>query len=447
MDVPLLIAEPDPEARRVLLEQCTSLGYAARGAESAAETRRILEDHPIGVLIFATELDEQEPPSLLPESDGEVPVRVRIVPATRRRPPRSADLTRELEILRRPVHPDALARTLARIAARRTLQGERDELRDRRERQARIAITGRSGAASRLRDQVQRIADNPRSTVLVTGERGVEKELVARAIHSLSTRAAGPFRVLDCLAPAPPRFEAALLGSGRGEGRLAQTGSGTLLLREVTALGPDEQAALVPLLRDRRWKSATSGTDRALEARLIASTGGDLERLVEEGRFLEDLFYRLNVLTIRVPPLRDRIEDLPVLARSLLQEESGRSAPRPPELAVATLEALASYPWPGNLRELRLTLARAALLAPGATILPEHLALDLGALPGTLPGAPSPAEGADASLPATRSLRHLEEGLIRRVLEEQEGNRSRAARVLGIHRSTLYNKLRQYRIE
>jgi DNA-binding NtrC family response regulator len=438
MEATLLVAEPDPDARRSLVELCGSLGHEVRGVGGGAALRAALRKHPIGVLLLAAELEDGE--ELNPPAD--LPPRIRIASPSESIPDRGGCW----DTLIRPVGPAELRRALERIALLRALEGERDELRSAGIRRARAVITGPSSAAARLREQVRRIADNPRSTVLITGEAGVETELVARAIHSLSVRERKPFRVLDGPTSISPRFESSLFGTPLGEGLLAQAGEGTLFLREVTALGPEAQLALIPLLRDRVWRSIGSEIDRALETRLIASTERDLEGAVADGGFLEDLFYRLNVLTIRVPPLRERIDDLPLLAESVLEEEGIGGSNRPIDLSPAALELLAAHSWPGNLRELRLAVGRAALLAPGETIDPGHLTLHLGG-GGKIGNEPREESGGGSSLAETRSLRHLEEELIRRVLEEQEGNRSRAARVLGIHRSTLYNKLQQYRIE
>ena len=286
-------------------------------------------------------------------------------------------------------------------------------------------LFGPSAAATRLAGQVERVAGTPRTTVLLRGSRRIELELTARAIHEASPAAGGPF----------VRVQAA-----RHEGHpspLATQEGGTFFLEEVADLDPRSQESLVATLEER---VASTGSTAA--ARLVASTAKDLELEVEEGRFREDLFYRLNVLTLRVPGLDERIEDLATIANRLLAElrdALGRAF----TLSADAVETLEARDWSGGLLELRATLTCAAVASGSAgTIEPGHV-------PGAAPSAPA---NSDALIPLPprsegRVLRDVEEAAIRRILIEAAGNRSQAARTLGINRTTLYNKMRLYGIQ
>lgn len=308
------------------------------------------------------------------------------------------------------------------------------------------AMVGSSLAMRTLRDQVRRVAAAPRSTVLVIGESGTGKELVARAVHQSSDRASGPFVAVNCASLGSGLFESELFGyepgaftGARAEGHpglLAAAEGGTLLLDEIGELELGVQARLLRLLEERSYRRVGGSTDRAADVRIVAATHRDLARMVEAGTFREDLYYRLNVLSLGVPPLRERPGDAGLLAEHFLTvvaRELGRGPSGFTPEAVAGLE---SWPWPGNVRELRNCVERAAVHAGDRPIALEHLGLEGGpaGTGGTDPGAPLAPEELD--------LRRMEERLVRRALELTGGNKSASARLLGVNRATLYNKLR-----
>jgi len=284
-----------------------------------------------------------------------------------------------------------------------------------------LLLLGGSGAATRLRDQIRRVAGTPQTTVLVTGERGFDLGVVARAIHDESSLGAGPFELVDCLTLSQSMEDL----SDRARG-------GTLFLHEVSALDAARQDSLLAFLETRVGQDA--------EFRLIASTAHDLEARVERDSFREDLLYRLNVLTVRVPSLRERVEDVPELVSRLLRGIQ-RGLGSTFQLLPGAIDALVSHSWTGNLLELETVVGIAALRSTAGTIGVEHLDLWMeSALGNARKGVLEPVP------PPSRSLRDVEEATIRRVLSEEGGNRSSAARVLGINRTTLYNKLRLYGI-
>ncbi len=350
------------------------------------------------------------------------------------------------DLLELPLSAPKLQLAFARALRNRDVRLEADWMRQELDKSRRTTLTGRSRAILRIRDQVQRIASTPRTTVLVTGEAGSGKERVARAIHQASARAARPFVLVACGLSDPERLETLLYGQhsdappGPLGCALANAEGGTLYLSQIEHIGANVQRRILQLLQDRTWTPGEHGEDRLADLRVIASSNVDLTRLVDEGRFREDLLYRLNVLSVEVPPLRERREDLPDLIHEEL-ELLGLQLGRPGKsLAPDAIEALAQHGWSGNLQELHNALERGALAASGHVITRS----DLGLIPpagGTLP------VNTDQIELESFQLRHMEEVVIRRALQSTRGNRSETARLLGVNRTTLYNKLRAYEID
>ena len=278
--------------------------------------------------------------------------------------------------------------------------------------------------------------------LLITGESGTGKEVVAVIVHRWSARAGAPFIKVNCAAIPEQLLESELFGHEKGAftgavarriGRFEEADGGTLLLDEIGEMSPALQAKLLRVTQDGRFNRIGSNTEIHADVRILAATNRDLERDVEEGRFREDLFYRLNVMEIHLPPLRDRRADIVLLARRFAEELS-KGKPRFSPGAIACLE---QYAWPGNVRELRNAIERAVLLARGDVILTEHL-------PKRVQLTPEQPEQAATPIPGT-VMNEVERTTILRVLKEQHYNRSEAARALGISRRTLTYRLKEYR--
>jgi len=307
-------------------------------------------------------------------------------------------------------------------------------------------LVGPSAALRHVREKIARVAAAPRTTVLVTGESGVGKEVVARGIHALSARRDGPFVALNCAALTDGLLEAELFGhepgaytgaSTRGrDGLFAAADGGTLLLDEVGELAGELQAKLLRVLQERSYRRVGGTVDHKTDVRIIACTNRDLAALVEQGTFREDLYYRLNVLVLRVPPLRERREDILPIAAHLCEEIEREHGVGTEGLSSHAEAALESHNWPGNVRELGNALERASIECGGGLIELEHLGL-------SLPLSSSPEGGGEAP---ELNIKKMEEHLIRRALDATGGNRSHSARLLGVNRTTLYNKLRAYQI-
>jgi transcriptional regulator with GAF, ATPase, and Fis domain len=287
------------------------------------------------------------------------------------------------------------------------------------------------------------------TTVLLLGESGTGKEVVARFIHRGSARKDGPFVALNCAALPEQLLEAELFGYERGAftgatqskpGQLEQAAGGVLFLDEVAEMSVSAQAKFLRVLQEREFQRLGGTRVLKTDVRVVAATNRDLQKAIERGQFRDDLYYRLNVFAIRLPPLRDRRDDVLLLAEAFIQE-IGRSIGRPPAgISREAREALLTYHWPGNVRELRNILERAAILCDGGLIAAEHLAL------GPPSAHPSPTVHATPSAPvaATRDLKSVERALIAKALDDAHFNKAEAARALGLTRAQLYVRLRKH---
>jgi transcriptional regulator with GAF, ATPase, and Fis domain len=313
-------------------------------------------------------------------------------------------------------------------------------------------VIGESASWKTVLKQAAQVAATE-ATVLLLGESGTGKEVVARFIHRGSPRGKGPFVALNCAALPEQLLESELFGYERGAftgavqqraGQLEQAAGGTLFLDEVAEMAPNVQAKFLRVLQEREFQRL--GGTRVLKAdtRVVAATNRDLERAIERQQFREDLYYRLNVFAIRLPPLRERRDDILVLSEALL-EDVGRSLSRPAAgIAQDARRALLDYHWPGNVRELRNILERAAILADGGLIVAEHFAFR-GAAP--VPVAAAEAPGPAAGDGQSSDLKTVERSLIERAMADSRFNKSKAARQLGLTRAQLYAKLRRYGLE
>jgi Nif-specific regulatory protein len=296
------------------------------------------------------------------------------------------------------------------------------------------------------------------TTVLLLGESGTGKEVVARFIHRASARRDGPFVAVNCAALPEQLLEAELFGYERGaftgatqskHGQLEQAAGGVLFLDEVAEMSVAAQAKFLRVLQEREFQRLGGTRVLKTDARIVAATNRDLQRAIECGHFRSDLYYRLNVFAIRLPPLRDRRDDVLPLTEAFVQE-IGRSIGRPPAgVSRQAREALLDYHWPGNVRELRNILERAAILCDGGLIAAEHLALGPPATPSSPAVQPPPmtTASASASIASPTDLKSVERALIAKALNDAHANKSEAARALGLTRAQLYVRLRKHGLD
>jgi hydrogenase-4 transcriptional activator len=313
-----------------------------------------------------------------------------------------------------------------------------------------------SAAMTRLVEQIQRLQGND-LTVLITGESGTGKELVARAIHVGSHRSAAMFLPYNCTTTGRDLADSQLFGHRRGAftgavsdqpGLVRSAGGGTLFLDEIGDLPLDVQPKLLRFLEQSEIMPIGETRPQRVDVRVLAATNADLEQRVADGKFREDLYYRLSVIRIHVPPLRERREEVPHLSTYFLREASERLGKPDIQLSSAVLDVFAQYWWPGNVRQLKNEIQRAvALSAPGGTIEPVHLSPEIGAtrLPGSAAGSGRRTVGVPASLAS--AVEQVERDLIQAALDRAGGNISETARALGLTRRGLYLKLRRLGLE
>lgn len=350
------------------------------------------------------------------------------------------------DYLTKPLDFDVLRLSLERALDHTRLATENQELRRRLTNQE-SPIVGRSPVIRELVDMVETVAPTE-ATVLITGESGTGKELVARAIQSSSLRKDKPFVTINCAALAENLLESELFGHEKGaftgadrrrEGRFVQADKGTLFLDEIGEMPLSLQAKLLRALQQGEVQRVGSDEPLTVDVRVIAATNRILADEVAAGRFREDLFYRLNVIGVEVPPLRARQEDIPLLAASFLDRHATANRKSLKGFTPQAMDALLRYSWPGNVRELENAVERAVILTTTDYVTER-------ALPLTVQNAPPAAED-DLSALGSMSLEDVEKKAIEATLRETEDNKSEAARRLGITRATLHSKLKKYGLE
>jgi two-component system response regulator HydG len=321
-------------------------------------------------------------------------------------------------------------------------------------------IVGESPVMRQLLALVERVAVSD-ATVLILGESGTGKELLSRTLHRVGPRADGPFVAFDCSALAPSLLEAELFGHEKGaftgagkarRGLFREAHGGTIFLDEIGDVAASIQNKLLRVLQEREIKPVGGDRFVQVDVRVVAATNKDLKQLVARGEFREDLYWRLAVVPIQVPPLRERKEDIPLLAAHILARRRGAAkhvgGRYPTQISPGAMQRLLAYHWPGNIRELENVLSRAAILCDGDRIRSDDLDL-VG-----LPGGAAAAGGAVAALPEGKTLkdavddavRAVEKAAIEAALAREGGSPAKAARVLGISRASIYNKIKEYGI-
>ncbi len=448
----LLVVEDKASLRDLLREVLSSRGFAVECLGDGAEAVVRLQAAPFDAVITDFKLPGADGMAVLDaalERDPECPVLVVTAFGT-------VELAVEAmkrgaaDFLLKPVDPDHLLLLVDRALGRRRLQRENLLLKDEVERRGGFpSIVGRTPVMREVEEQVARVAPTD-ATVLLAGESGTGKELFARAVHQLSGRRDRPFVALNCAAIPSTLIENELFGHEKGSytgaharqlGKFELAGGGTIFLDEIGELEKEVQGKILRVIQERTVERLGGTATLKVDVRVVAASNQDLRKAVEEGRFREDLFFRLNIFPITIPPLRLRTADIPLLADHFLRRFERELGKRGLELTPAALAKLQAYAWPGNVRELENALERAAILARGRTIGPGEIVLfaesgggpalgDLLDLRGTLPEA------------VARTVRAVEEWKVARALEEAGGDRKAAAERLGVTLKTLNAKLR-----
>lgn len=442
----VLVIDDEESMRAGCVQSLAEEGYKAFAAEDGVRGLQMAQKESFDVVILDLRMpgmDGMEVLEKLKEQDSSVVVVVITGYATIES---AVDAMKRgaYDFLPKPFTPEALLAIVERAADRKRLALENVCLRvELDERMGPDAIVGRSAAMVKVAELVQKVAPTD-STVLICGETGVGKELVARAIHRHSGRGEKPFVVVDCGALVETLFESELFGHVKGSftgavatthGKFELANGGTVFLDEIGDIGPNIQAKLLRVIQEREIVKVGSSQRVEVDVRIIAATNRDLAKEMSEGRFREDLFYRINVVPIQVPPLRDRREDIALLAEYFLKKFGQKRKRNVTGISAAAMRSLEAYDWPGNVRELEHAMERAVVMADGDVIEPgDLLYYGLGDA-----GPPAP--------PAGGRLAEAEKREIADALRQFNGHRGKAAEYLGINRKTLREKITKYQIE
>jgi two-component system response regulator AtoC len=357
------------------------------------------------------------------------------------------------DFVTKPINLERLELLIKRGLRERETTRENQELRQQVERKFGLEnMIGASPAINAVMATIRQVAPS-RATVLVLGESGTGKELAARAIHQLSPRAQARFVAVHCASLSTQLLESELFGHEKGAftgamerriGRFEQAAGGTLFLDEIGEIDPNTQVKILRVLGERTFERVGGNQTLKADVRLITATNKDLSKLVNEEKFREDLFFRLNVVQITLPPLRARKEDIPLLAQAFVKESCRENGKSLKEINDETLACLLNYDWPGNVRELRTAIEHGVVMSNSSAVFPKDLPAHIRS-GYKIPTAPSLLSSSQTLLPAQDGLNLRESAhyLILRALEECGGNRSKAAQKLGISRRTLYRRLQE----
>jgi two-component system response regulator AtoC len=453
----LLIVDDEAALRSAIAERLADHGFTVVQAGSGEEAMPLLAEFAFDILITDLRLPGMGGREVLDAALERYPDIIAIVITGYGTVKDAVDAIKQgaADFVTKPFQFDALLHVVQSAVEQRRLKSENAYLRSQLEDRYRIdGLVGKSRVMRDLFQLLETVAATS-STVLITGETGTGKELAARAIHHNSARRANRFVALNCSAIPETLLEAELFGHARGaftgavgtrQGRLEQAHKGTLFLDEVGTMSPSLQAKLLRVLQEREFERVGDSHTIKIDVRVVAATHSDLAKMVGEGSFREDLFYRLNVLPVQLPALRERREDIPLLMQHFLQrlaQDSGRTGMTVSQEAMRRLMA---YRWPGNVRQLENTVERALAFTQGRSV------IDVQDLPPEIQNHSGVIEGAEAWLPEDgldfeRYIEGIELSLIKRSLERTQGNKRQAARLLNLKRTTLIEKLKRLEAE
>jgi DNA-binding NtrC family response regulator len=446
----ILVVEDEDKLRRVVQLHLESAGYEVDGAPNAEQA-----------LPLATLADLIITDMRLPGMDGlqfieqlqSRGISAAVIVITAHGSVEAAVQAMKLgaaDFLQKPFSLDHLTTLVQKVMSVQSLRSENQRMREELDQRYQFGnIVGRSPAMRDIFHTVERVAPT-RATVLLAGESGVGKDMIARAIHQHSPRKTHPFVKINCTAIPENLMESELFGYEKGAftgantskpGKFEQADGGTVFLDEIGDVPGNIQVKLLRVLQDRQFERLGSNLTRNVDVRVIAATNADLRAALEEGRFREDLYYRLNVVPINIRPLRERREDIPFLAKHFVQKLSKELGTPAREISPAAMERLIAHPWPGNVRELENTIERSLVLASGNVLQPADIRLEPPRSTAAVPSQQMPL------LPEGETLEHWEQMMIREALRRANGNKSQAARMLGLTRNALRYRLSQMGME
>lgn len=446
----IVIAEDDRAQREVIADILALAGYDTGAAEDGAAAIRLLKDDTCDVLLTDLKMPDMDGLRLLRESKRLRPD-AEVILMTAHASVRTAVAAMKegaVDYLEKPFDKEELLVVVAKAIERRTLRRENEHLRELVADYSSMGnIVGDSPAMRQVFDRVRR-AVRVNSTVLILGESGTGKELIARHIHFAGPRKDKPFVVVNCAAVPENLVESELFGHEKGAftgaetsrpGKFEAAHGGTIFLDEIGDMRLDSQAKLLRVLQDGAVERVGGNEPRQVDVRVIVATNRNLRERVSEGRFREDLYFRLEVLPVPLPPLRDRLEDLPLLVQHFRQKLGRKLGAPPPRLDDEAMNVFRRYAWPGNVRELENTLEQLFILADGGNIGAKDL-------PGKFVQPPAGGAEGIALPPGGIVLEELEQTLIRQALERSKGRLKDAAALLGLSYKTLQYRLQKHGI-
>ena len=437
------------ESLRILLRNEGFTPHVAHGGRQGLEQIESLSPDIVLTDVRMPNVDGIEVLSAVRRQDPGIPVILMTAQATLQSAVQAVN-EGAFYYIQKPFRNDDLIAILRRAAEHRRLKVENQSLKQEIRRRD-TSTAGRPVGKSRSWLEVLRLAETvapTESTVLIQGESGTGKEVIARYIHQLSARTEGSFQSINCGALPESLLESELFGHVKGsftgavkdkQGLFASAAGGTFFLDEIGETTPATQVKLLRVLQHREVIPVGATESMPIDTRLIAATNRDLEEMMRRATFRQDLYYRLNVISLHLPPLRERTDDIPLLVESFLQRLSASRGGEEKELSDTAAEAIAAYPWPGNVRELENALERAWIMTPGPRI-------DLDALPERVL-APATSRLVDDRAAPNPTLEAIERAYILWVLNAENGNKTRAAESLGIDPSTLHRKLSRFGTE
>jgi two-component system response regulator HydG len=447
----VLVVDDDSGHLAALQTIMKSWGYAVEGTDDGVGAVARVKEEPFDLILMdvrMTEMSGLEALKAIKEYNPAIPILIMTAYSSVESAVEALKAG-AYDYLTKPLDFEVLKLVVERALEHTRLKAENLDLKEKLLGSfALVSIIGKSDPMKELLAMVAMVAGTE-ATALITGESGTGKELVAKAIHYNSPRKGRPFVVVNCAALTETLLESELFGHEKGaftgaerrrEGRFMQANTGTIFLDEIGEMSSTMQAKLLRVIQEREIQRVGSDVILKVDVRILAATNRDLLEEVASGRFREDLFYRLNVVSLKVPPLKERQEDIPLLAQHFLDRYSDKNGKRVKGFTPLAMDMLLKYGWPGNVRELENAVERAVILVPGEYISERELPLSIiQAYPHSKEPPPLPT----ASL-RPQSLDEVEREAILSALAATEGNKSEAARRLGITRKTLHKKLQQY---
>jgi len=446
----ILIVDDDDAHRKMLAAVLSTEGYRIQEADDGDTACRLVEKNRLDLVLMDLRMKRMDGDVAQKKMAGinpDLPVVIMTAYGSVRSAVEALKSGAD-NYLTKPIDIDELKILVKKTLQQRQLKDENRDLKEQLGKRFDLGnIIGNSPSMRAMIETLMLVAPSE-ATVLIQGESGTGKELVASALHHNSPRKSNPFIKVNCAALPETLLESELFGHEKGaftgaagprKGRFERADRGTLFLDEIGEMAPATQAKILRVLQEREFEPVGGSRSIRVDARILSATNRNLEEEIAANRFREDLYYRLNVVTITVPPLRERLPDIPLLAEHFLDRYAAKNHRTFKGIVPQAMDLLIRYSWPGNVRELENVIERAVIMASGDRIETEHL-------PNAINDQERSSTGRSPVLPSGRSLKEVEKEMILQTLDDKGGNRTKTAKILGISRRTLQLKLKEYGI-